>query len=261
MTRQTVPRPEVDEEIRSLGPWFHNLHMPDGRQTAPEHWLGDFPRFKWEQIAPHLPSDIAGWSVLDVGCNAGFYSFQLARRGARVLGIDHDPRYLAQARWAACQMGLEDQVEFRRMQVYDLARWEGSFDLVWFMGVLYHLRYPLLALDVLSGLVGRMMVVQTFTLGGEQECDVPPDFSFEQRTCMQRPGWPKMGFIEGCMQGDPTNWWAPNDACVQAMLRSAGLETYARPGHEIYFCRPAGGLIPHPQMRQAELRAATGQGG
>ena len=38
-----------------LGPWFHNLHLPDGVQTAPDHPLGDFPRWKWEEIAPHLP--------------------------------------------------------------------------------------------------------------------------------------------------------------------------------------------------------------
>ena len=83
------------DEIEQLGPWFHNLHLPDGRQTCPDHWLGDFPSFKWRQLSHHLPADLTGWSCLDIGCNAGFYTFELARRGASVLGIDLDEEYLA----------------------------------------------------------------------------------------------------------------------------------------------------------------------
>src|SRR5918997_6765494 len=75
-------------KIAELGPWFHNLHLPDGTQTAPDHSLGDFPSFKWLEVAPHLPKDLTGWRALDIGCNAGFYTFELARRGARVTGID-----------------------------------------------------------------------------------------------------------------------------------------------------------------------------
>src|SRR3954469_16795941 len=133
------------EEIEALGPWFHNLHLPDGTQTLPNHFLGgDFPTFKWREIGAALPKRLKGWRVLDVGCNAGFYSFELARRGASVLGIDVDPHYLAQATWAVREMGLENAVEFRQMEVYDVARSSEMFDLVWFMGVFYHLRYPLL---------------------------------------------------------------------------------------------------------------------
>src|SRR3954466_15992606 len=112
----TAPRarrkPSVEQEIAALGPWFHNLHLPDGTQTCPDHWLGDFPSFKWEQVAPHLPADLTGWSCLDIGCNAGFYSFELAKRGATVLGIDLDEKYLAQSSWAASQFELEDRVHF-----------------------------------------------------------------------------------------------------------------------------------------------------
>ncbi len=78
-----------DGDIAALGPWFHNLHLPDGRQTAPGHPLGDFPSFKWRELAPSLPQDLTGWSALDIGCNAGFYSFELARRGAA--GPRHRP--------------------------------------------------------------------------------------------------------------------------------------------------------------------------
>src|SRR3954452_25287462 len=86
-------------EARNLGPWFHNLHLPDGTQTAPTYPLGDFPNMKWVQIAPHVPQDLTGLEALDIGCNAGFYSFELANRGANVRAIDIDKRYLAQASW------------------------------------------------------------------------------------------------------------------------------------------------------------------
>lgn len=102
------PRAQDSQDpIVRLGPWFHNLHLPDGRQTRPDHPYGDFPRFKWEQMSHALPADLSGMKALDVGCNAGFYTFELAKRGARVLGVDIDPHYLAQARWAAGELGLE----------------------------------------------------------------------------------------------------------------------------------------------------------
>src|SRR5512138_2441937 len=95
------PRTELEREIAAMGPWFHNLHLPDGTETAPSHPLGDFPSMKWRQIAPHVPADMSGKNVLDVGCNAGFYSFEFARRGARVHALDINERYLEQAAWAA----------------------------------------------------------------------------------------------------------------------------------------------------------------
>src|SRR4051812_45382149 len=113
-------------KIASLQPWFHNIHLPGGEQTAPGHFLGDFPKFKWEEIKGSIPKDLTGWTALDIGCNAGFYSFELAKRGASVLGIDLDPHYLRQARWAAKEMGLSANVSFRQMQVYDLAKMKRS---------------------------------------------------------------------------------------------------------------------------------------
>jgi tRNA (mo5U34)-methyltransferase len=245
------------DDIEELGPWFHNLHLPDGTQTAPGHFLGDFPTFKWEQIRGHLPFDLQGWTALDIGCNAGFYSFELARRGARVTGIDHDPHYLRQARWAAGQFGLETQVRFQEMQVYDLAATPEKYDLVLFMGVLYHLRYPLLGLDVVARKVGRRMIFQTLTMPGEEEAKPPVDVPIDQRQVMLEPGWPKMAFIEHRLANDPTNWWAPTHACVEAMLRSAGLRVLERPGHEIYVCAPG---EPREELAwiEDELRAATG---
>ena len=260
-TTVLAPTAEREAEIMGLGPWFHNLHLPDGSQTAPTHPLGDFPRVKWNQLAKHIPDDLSGWTALDIGCNSGFYSFELAKRGARVTAIDVEPLFLRQAEWAAGEFGLRDRVELHRMQIYDLARLDRTFDLVLFMGVFYHLRYPLLALDVVAERVNRLMVFQTLTMPGDAvSADASRDWDIMEREVFTEPGWPKMAFIEHEYAGDPTNWWAPNHAAVEAMLRSSGMRVAGRPGHEIYICEPDRASIPWPRARgRAELLSALGQ--
>jgi tRNA (mo5U34)-methyltransferase len=243
--------------VEQLGPWFHNLHLPDGRQTAPDHPLGDFPRFKWEELAPHLPESLDGWTALDIGCNAGFYSFQLAQRGADVVGIDADEHYLEQARWARSLYGLDDRVELRRQTVYDLARSDESFDLVLFMGVLYHLRHPLLALDAVAARARRLVVLQTLTVetdSGRPEVRRFANLDWDERQRLLEPGWPSMLFVEQKLFGDPTNWWVPNHAAVEAMARTAGLDLLEHPAQELWLC------APHPARADVleELRAASG---
>src|SRR4051812_13485872 len=102
----------IAERIHALGPWFHNMRLR-GIETAPDHFLGDYPALHWSTFAHALPHDLRGRSVLDVGCNAGFFAIQMKQRGAaRVVGIDSDDRYLAQARFAAEVSGVD--VEFHR---------------------------------------------------------------------------------------------------------------------------------------------------
>ncbi|MBV8742119.1 MAG: TIGR04290 family methyltransferase [Sinobacteraceae bacterium] len=251
------PQPQQRElaaEAAELGPWFHNLHLPDGTQTALNHPLGDFPRVKWLQIAPYIDADLHGVEVLDVGCNAGFYTLELAARGAHVTGIDIDARYLAQARWAATHFNLQQRVDFRQASIYEFAHQRRRFDVVWFLGVLYHLRHPLLALDIVRELTGRQMILQTLTMPGETSVPARADIGLYEREKLTEPGWPRMAFIEGKLASDPTNWWAPDPACVEAMLRSAGFKVTAQPGHEIYLCEPEpeeSALFR--ELRQAEL--------
>lgn len=243
----------LQAEVAALAPWFHNLHLPDGTQTAPGHVLGDFPARKWREIAVCVPADLNGWDVLDVGCNAGFYSFELARRGARVTAIDVDAHYLRQAQWAARQYGLQDRITFRQTQVYAVAPEPQSYDLIWFMGVFYHLRYPLLALDILRRKARDLMMFQTLTMPGEEILEVPDDMDLLKRELMQEPGWPKMAFIEHRLADDPTNWWAANHAGVEALLRSSGFRVVERPAHEVYLCQTEAG----PQaLVTEELQAA-----
>ncbi|MEZ4865019.1 MAG: TIGR04290 family methyltransferase [Caldilineaceae bacterium] len=250
----------VMQEIAELAPWFHNLHLPSGVETNPDHVLGDFPTFKWQQIADYIPHDLTGWRVLDIGCNAGFYSFELAKRGARVLGIDVNPHYLAQAHWAAHHFALTDQVEFRQMQIYDLAHQDETFDLVLFMGLFYHLRYPLLGLDIVTQKVTQLLIFQTLLMAGDEEIAQTRGLLLQDRAPLSEPGWPKLAFLEHEFAGDPTNWWVANRAGMCAMLRSSGMTIEAQPEREIFICRPD---LAHPASTQswnaAELLAATGQ--
>ncbi|WP_419899118.1 TIGR04290 family methyltransferase [Roseomonas sp. USHLN139] len=224
--------------IAALGPWFHNIDL-HGVMTAPEHPLGDFPRQVWQHFSQLVPQDLAGRSVLDIGCNGGFYALEMKRRGAgRVLGIDADARYLAQARLAAAELGLD--IEYREMSVFDVGALGERFDLVIFMGVLYHLRHPLLALDLLrEHVVGDLLLFQTMQRGAREIEPVAADYAFEAEAHLAQPGYPKLHFIEHRYAGDPTNWWLPNRACAEAMLRNAGFEILQNPDRETYLCRAA----------------------
>jgi tRNA (mo5U34)-methyltransferase len=227
---------DIRRRAEALGPWFHNLDL-DGVRTAPDHFLGDYPAVKWRSFADAVPHDLGGKSVLDIGCNGGFYSIEMKRRGAaRVLGIDFDDDYLAQARFAAEVTGLD--IEFRRLSVYDVAALGERFDVVLFMGVLYHLRHPLLALDLIhEHVAGDMLIVQSMQRGSNAVAPVRADYDFFEMDHFDEPAYPKMHFIEHRYAKDPTNWWAPNRACMEAMLRSAGFEIRAHPEDEVYVCR------------------------
>ena len=229
---------QIRERAAQLGDWFHNIDL-GGARTAPDHFLGDYPNVKWKRFRHAVPDDLSGRTVLDIGCNGGFYSIEMKKRGAeRVLGLDFDERYLEQARFAAEVTGQD--IEFRQMSVYDVAELGERFDVVLFMGVLYHLRHPLLALDLIhEHVAGDLMIFQTMQRGSNRVDPIRADYNFFEQKHFDSPGYPKMHFIEHEYAGDWTNWWAPNAACSAAMLRSAGFEILEHPEDEVYVCRRA----------------------
>ncbi len=235
----------AEEQIQGLSPWFHNLRLPvvlDGHvievQTAPNHPLGDFPANFWQYFQHAIPQDLSGQTVLDIGCNAGFYSFEMKRRGAaRVLGIDHNATYLRQAELARECLGLD--VEFRQMEVYDVDRLGETFDVVLFMGVLYHLRHPLYALEKVASRVRRLLIFQTMERGAWEATEFAEDYPLSEREIFFDERFPRMYFIERSYAGDWTNWWIPNPSCSRALLRSVGMRIVEHPCHEVYVCEPA----------------------
>jgi tRNA (mo5U34)-methyltransferase len=225
----------IEKRVRELGRWFHNLNL-NGVQTAPDHFLGDYPAAKFRTFEDAIPRDLSGRTVLDIGCNAGYYSLEMKRRGAhRVVGVDFDEDYLAQARFAAEVLGAD--IEFRQLSVYDVARLGEKFDLVLFMGVFYHLRHPLLALDLIHEHVCRdLFVFQSMQRGSNEIAAWEHDYRFWEEDIFAHRAFPRMHFIENSYCGDPTNWWVPNRACSEAMLRSAGFKIIAHPEDEVFIC-------------------------
>jgi tRNA (mo5U34)-methyltransferase len=126
------------------------------------------------------------------------------------------------------------------MSVYDVGALGEKFDVVIFMGVLYHLRHPLLALDLIrEHVTGDMLIFQSMQRGSRDVPEIAQDYPFSDYELFNDPAYPKLHFIEHRYANDPTNWWVPNAACAEAMLRSAGFEITAHPEAEVYICRTA----------------------
>jgi tRNA (mo5U34)-methyltransferase len=196
------------KKISELGDWFHNLDLK-GVPTAPGHFLGDFPNIKWQHIRDVIPQDLTGATVLDIGCNGGFYSIQMKQR-----------------------------IEFEKCSVYAMDEVTGQFDYVLFMGVFYHLRYPLYALDKIIKKVAGKLIFQTMVRGPEEIMKPAEDYLFSNKQIFEQVNFPAMYFIEQSYSHDYTNWWIPNRSAVEGMLRSSGLTILERPEPETWICVP-----------------------
>lgn len=201
--------PEVPEEVRrrieSLS-WFHRLDLGNGIVTpgvdAEAHIKVGMAR---------IPDDLTGKTVLDVGAWDGLFSFTAEQRGAsRVLATDwfcwDGPGWGTKECFELARELLGSNVEDLSIDVMDLSpeALGGTFDVVLFLGVLYHLRGPMLALEKVASVTGELLVVNT-QLG------------------MMDVEQPAAAFYPGSELGnDPTNWWAPNVPCVVGMLTAVG---------------------------------------
>ena len=169
---------EMLAELKRLEPWFHSIELGEGVRTKTESVMGepvDHPRKPWETIQQCIPRDMRGKSLLDVGCNAGFYSFEAKRLGAtRVLGVDAQRQHVRQGLFVRKVLGLD--VEFRRLNVYELnPRTVGQFDVTLALGLLYHLKHPILALENLYQVTKELLVIETAIMPPAQ---TPESFAY-----------------------------------------------------------------------------------
>ncbi len=189
--------------------WWHTIDLGDGVVTP-----GQSNPQEQHQRAEGIPEDLQGKTVLDIGCWDGFYSFLCERRGALVTAID-DFQHTAFVRgkyglelkpgdgFRAAARCLGSALKPRKRE---LTKMKGSFDVVLFLGVLYHLRDPLSALENVSRLTRDLAVVETHYLKGEER--------------------PILRFYPGdALNMDPTNYWGPSLSCVDLMLRDAGFRS------------------------------------
>jgi tRNA (mo5U34)-methyltransferase len=148
------------------------------------------------------------------------------------------------------------------MAVYEVAALRERFDVVLFLGVLYHLRHPLLAFDLLhQHVVADQLLFQTMLRGSPNVSSLAADYPFAETDVFNRPDFPKLHFIEQKYAGDATNWWVPNRACAEAMLRSAGFVVISHPAPEVFLCRrverSAGDESPPLQVELSPARSGT----
>lgn len=179
--------------------WWHIIDLGDGVVTPGIR----YSRTKLERM--QMPEDLTGKSVLDIGCWDGLYSFEAERRGAdTVLAVDHRvPEGFMVAR-----RELGSRVEFRELDVMDLSpQAVGRFDVVFFMGVLYHVPDPIGALRRVHACTRELMILETAS-----SYDWRPD--------------PVMAFrgSNEALSDPALNWWLPNPACAREMCRAVGFE-------------------------------------
>jgi len=195
---------DLAEQVRAID-WYHTIELPGGVVT---------PGVNNSRLALsrlQLPPSLAGKTVLDVGAWDGFYSFEAANRGAdRVLATDS---FVWQGRWqqrgfllAREALGLDNAVEDMFVDVMDLSpeALGETFDVVLFLGVLYHLRDPITALERVASVCRGLLVLETET-------------AFNWLSYPAARLWPGVE-----LNGDDTNWWSLNGPALKALLRRYG---------------------------------------
>jgi tRNA (mo5U34)-methyltransferase len=183
---------------RSERGWWHSFELPGGgviEGVCPFEGLKD-------RIAKFpIATDLRGKRVLDIGTWDGWFAFEMERRGAEVVAIDNwdNPRF------HEMHAVYKSRVDYRKIDIYDLTpEHVGRFDIVLFMGVLYHLKHPLLALERVCALTRELACVDSFVLRDETQRPVMEFFETDE------------------MGGQEDNWCAPNLPCLIAMCRTAG---------------------------------------
>ncbi|MGO1120768.1 O-linked N-acetylglucosamine transferase family protein [Rhodovibrionaceae bacterium A322] len=220
-----LSKKEIEEGVASFPFWYHLIDLPKGVRT-PGHLPHDASAYR-------LPKDLTGMRVLDVGAWDGRWTFEALRRGAReVVAIDDFSDFLgllensqrkAWENFDFCKKAFgysDERCKRVDISVYDITEEQfGRFDLVMFFGVLYHLRYPLLALDKVSALCDRTIIVETA---------IADDYS------PYRGGLGK-GYDAGDMVmefypnkeygSNDSNWFAPTLSCTEQLVKAAGFDT------------------------------------
>jgi tRNA (mo5U34)-methyltransferase len=207
----------VHELVASVAAWYHRIEVAPGVVT---------PGVNDSQLvlrSLNLPADLSGLRVLDIGTRDGFFAFECERRGAEVTAIDYMPP--EETGFLVARELLGSRVEFIQENVYELSHERyGGFDLVLFLGVLYHLRDPMLALDSVWNVARGRVIVETQIID-DALLTSPGEFKRLVDLNPELPAVPLMQFYPGdALNGDTTCVWAPNEACLKAMLEETGFE-------------------------------------
>jgi tRNA (mo5U34)-methyltransferase len=193
-----------------LGPlvlnWHHSIALPNGQIIA--GWKS-LEVMKQQYDMTFGPLDLKGKSVLDLGTWSGAFAVEAARRGAaKVVGVDYVTwrppftygreafDFVVAASGFQIE-GVELDLDATPLSLGHL----GSFDIVLFLGVFYHLKDPIAAIREINKITRETLVIETY------------------HALELAPKPPAMIFYPGReLANDPTNWWAPNISCVESLL-------------------------------------------
>lgn len=252
-----MTRDEILSELKRLDPWFHCIDLGDGLVTKSRSAIGEpveHPRPTWEKVKVCLPTDLSGSSVLDVGCNAGFYCIEVKRRGAkRVLGIDAQRDLIRQAVFVRKVLGLD--IEYRRMSVYDLDPLDiGQFDITLALGLIYHCKHLVSALEKLFVVTRKLLVLETAIYPPEKS---PGSFVYELGGT--QPSLHPLAYVENPPDAKEAiyNWFLPSVDALSALLRNIGFDKvdvfYGQSDRAVLACHKS---EPYPDSRMISyLRA------
>jgi tRNA (mo5U34)-methyltransferase len=218
-----------DEE--GLG-WYQNIDLGHGISTKTRRVWGediDHPRKRWQEIAGAVPASLAGKSVLDLGCNAGWICFEAVDRGSTdVCGIDHKQGYIDQARFCAEVRGQD--VDFRVGSIYDLAELGRTFDIVFCVGILYHCKYLYQAVEAASAICASTIIVETAIHPGNNDL---PLVRFVRSSQFAGPDADGSARLPG--------HWHPNMTALKALFAEQGFTEV----DELFTDGGRGGIVAH----------------
>jgi tRNA (mo5U34)-methyltransferase len=256
---ETLTREEMRARVERLGPWFHCIDLGGGLLTKTASAIGEpveHPRPTWEKVKACLPEELAGRSVLDVGCNAGFYAVELKRRGAgRVLGVDSQRNLIRQAAFVRDALGLD--IEYRRASVYDLDPRElGQFDVTLALGLVYHCKHLVLALERLFNVTRELLILETAIFPPEHS---PGSFTYEVGGL--QPTLHPLAYVENKQDAKEAiyNWFLPSIEALRALVKNIGFDEVevfpaTQSDRTILACRKR---EPYPDSRAIAYLAAT----
>lgn len=205
---------EARQQIAAVKQWYHAIEVRPGIVT-PGSNAADLVLARLE-----LPQDCRGMRALDIGARDGFFSFELERRGAEVVAVD----YMAADKtgFGVAARLLDSQVRFVHGNIYELSpETLGTFDVVLFLGLIYHLPDPFGALEIVRRLSRGRMCLESHVIDHALQ---QPDGAWRDLPDDLR-AVPLMQFYPGrTMNNDPTNFWGPNLACLEAMARETRFE-------------------------------------
>jgi tRNA (mo5U34)-methyltransferase len=235
-----MPNNDLQSRVAAIR-WYHTIDLGGGIVT---NGVDDSPQ---RLARVQLPASLQGLSVLDIGAWDGFFSFECERRGAaRVVAADyyswHGSGWGTKAGFGLARQVLGSRVEDIDIDVMDLTPERvGMFDVVLFLGVLYHLRHPFLALERVASVTRSRLILETVV----------------DMVGLQRP---VMAFYPGReLNNDPTNWWGPNVPAVRGMLESLGFAQVTTPTHSPNATYRAARAFYHRLHGKNTIRAAFRQ--